>query len=57
MKKKNLNSLTLNKKSVSNLSKTGTIIGGVGSRTSIIKKCPIGPSDDTLDFDCPSFWC
>jgi hypothetical protein len=57
MKKKNLNSLTLNKKSISSLSETATIIVGGGTRMSLCVRCPIGPSDDTLDFDCPSFWC
>jgi len=56
MKKKNLNSLKLNKKSISSLSEKFTIVGG-RTRMSLCIKCPIGPSDDTLDFDCPSFWC
>lgn len=56
MKKQKLNNLTLNKKSISNLGKQVTIVGGRG-KMSIIIQCPIGPTDDTLDRDCPSFWC
>ncbi|MFK7747807.1 MAG: hypothetical protein AB8B65_05430 [Kordia sp.] len=54
MKKQNLNSLKLNKKSISNLGKQ---VNGGGTRLSLCVRCPFGPSDDTLDFDCPSFWC
>ncbi len=56
MKKRILNNLTLNKKSISNLSSKYLVVGG-GKKVSLIIKCPIGPSDDTLDRDCPSFWC
>ena len=53
MKKKELKSLKLNKKSISNLSTQ--IIGG--REASIVVHCPIGVSDDTLDRDCITFGC
>ena len=56
MKKKNLTNLKLNKKSISSLSAESTY-GGGRTKVSICVKCPYGPTDATLDFDCPSFWC
>jgi len=52
MKKQHLRNLKLNKKSISNL--RNTVIGG-GSRISFKVKCPFGPTDDSLDFDCPNY--
>jgi len=52
MKKQNLKNLKLNKKSISTLG-SELINGGAKSNiVSIHVKCPFGPTDDTLDFDC-----
>ncbi|MBC8756661.1 hypothetical protein H2O64_18455 [Kordia sp. YSTF-M3] len=57
MKKKSLNSLTLNKKSISSLSETVALIKGAGDKASVIIHCPIGPTTDTLDRNCTQNWC
>lgn len=58
MKKKNLSSFVLNKKSISNLSETAASIRGAGGKKgSVIIQCPIGPTTDTLDRNCTQNWC
>ncbi len=57
MRKKNLNSLLLNKKSISNLSETAALIRGAGGKASVIIHCPISVTTDTLDRNCTQNWC
>ncbi|QHI37069.1 hypothetical protein IMCC3317_24470 [Kordia antarctica] len=58
MKKRNFKTLSLNKRSISNLK--FTVIGGRANKTADVKDCP----DNTLAKDCESlgacpdsFWC
>ncbi|MGH1385591.1 hypothetical protein [Kordia sp.] len=62
MKKKSLKSLTLNKKSISNLEERSslkggqTMIGGPCPAQTIFNSCDYCPSSVCESFVCPSWW-
>jgi len=61
MKKKNLKSLGLNKKTISNLEEKlnivggQTMVGGICPSATMFTSCDVCPPEET-EFSCPSWW-